>query len=114
MKRHHKSADGLYHIKGKTYKVLVGSRAQVGNETAFKTSGGLEKKDLIYINGRWKSEKKHKTAKREQRLRAHGYGAKKGKFGYVKITPKTQKNRGSSPPRVRRAHTLGGRTLKKR
>ena len=62
MKRHHKSADGLYHIKGKTYKVLVGSRAQVGNETAFKTSGGLEKKDLIYINGRWKSEKKHKNS----------------------------------------------------
>ena len=114
MKRHHKSADGKYHIQGKVYPMLVGSRAQVGNETAFKTSGGLEKKDLVYVNGRWKSALKHKTAKKEQRLRAHGYGAKKGQFGYVKITPKTQKTRSRSPPKLRRANTVGGRTLKKR
>lgn len=33
-----------YIIKGKTYKVLAGSRIQVWNETAYKTSGGLEKR----------------------------------------------------------------------
>ena len=64
MKRHHKSADGLYHIKGKTYKKLEGSRREVGYGTAYKTSGGLTLNDLVFRNGRWKSAKKHKTAKK--------------------------------------------------
>jgi hypothetical protein len=36
-------------------------------------------------HGRVVSAKKHKTAKREKRLLKHGYTAKKGKFGAVKI-----------------------------
>jgi hypothetical protein len=36
-----KSADGKYHIKGKTYEMLIGSRAQVWHGTAFKTNGNL-------------------------------------------------------------------------
>ena len=43
MKRPVRSSDGLYHIKGKTYKAVRGSRAQVWNGTAYKTEGGLLK-----------------------------------------------------------------------
>jgi hypothetical protein len=39
-------------------------------------------------NGRIVSEKKHKSAKREKRLLKHGYTARKGKFGAVKIGAK--------------------------
>ena len=41
-----KSSDGFYHIKGKKYEMLVGSRAQVWHGTAYKTDGGL-KNDLM-------------------------------------------------------------------
>ena len=46
VKRHQKKADGKYHVKGKKYSVLVGSRAQVMHGTAYKTSGGLTKSNL--------------------------------------------------------------------
>jgi len=67
------------------YNHVVGSRREVHNGTAHHTSGGLTKKDLFFNKktGRIVSMKKHKSAKKEQRLRKHGYGAKKGKFGYV-------------------------------
>jgi hypothetical protein len=84
MKRPVRSADGLYHIKGKTYKVVRGSRAQVWNGTAYKTEGGLLRSALMKSHGRIVSAKKHKTAKKELRLQKYGYFAQKGKFGYVK------------------------------
>ena len=46
VKRAHKSDDGMYHIKGKKFPILVGSRAQVMHENAYKTTGGLTKKQL--------------------------------------------------------------------
>jgi hypothetical protein len=99
MRRILKAEDGKYHVKGKTYEHLEGSRQQVGHETAYKTSGGLTKKDLTYTKrGRWVSRKKHLTAKKEKRLEKHGFFAQKGKFGYVKRdktsskTKKTRKN----------------------
>lgn len=65
----------------------IGSRAEVWHGTAIRTSGGLRKQDLIMNkNGRIVSRKKHTTAKNENRLVKYGYGAKKGKFGYVKLT----------------------------
>jgi len=77
--------DGVYNIKGKKFSKLIGSRAEVYHGTAFKTAGGLEKKDIMMNkNGRIVSVKKHKTAKKEKRLEKHGYFTKKGKFGYVK------------------------------
>ncbi len=74
-----------YTIDGKEYKELFGSREQVMNETAYKTTGNLTKDDLV-INkwGRIVSADKYKTAKKEKRLEKYGYFAKKGKFGYVK------------------------------
>jgi hypothetical protein len=45
VKRVGKSDDGMYHIKGDKFPALVGSRAQVMHKTAYKTTGGLTKKD---------------------------------------------------------------------
>ena len=87
MKRPVRDDDGTYHIKGKHYPELFGSRQQVINGTAFKTTGELTKKDLMMNKwGRIVSAKKHKTAKKEKRLEKAGYFAKKGKFGFVKKT----------------------------
>jgi hypothetical protein len=81
-----KGADGKYHIKGKTYEMLNGSRAQVWHGTAFKTNGELHKHQLMKNKSdRIVSKKKHDTAKKDNRLVKHGYGTKKGKFGFVKI-----------------------------
>ena len=85
MKRAHRAADGMYHINGKSYKELFGSREQVWNGTAYKTEGNLVRSDLT--QNKWKrivSKKKYLTAKKEKRLEKYGYFAQKGKFGYVK------------------------------
>lgn len=73
----------------------IGSRRQVFNGTAKRTSGGLTKSDLMMSHGRIVSKKKHFTAKKEMRLLKYGYGTQKGKFGYVKIGS-TKKNRSKS------------------
>jgi hypothetical protein len=89
VKRPHKASDGYYHIGSKKYKLLFGSREQVWNGTAYKTKGELKKED--FIKNKWNrivSVKKHKTAKKEKRLEKYGYFAEKGKFGYVKKSPK--------------------------
>jgi hypothetical protein len=94
MKRPERGEDGLYHIKGKTYKNLIGSRQQVFHGTVYKTSGNLTKSHLMMNkHGRIVSALKHKTAKKEKRLEKAGYFAKKGKFGYVKKDVKTRKSR---------------------
>ena len=88
----HRRADGKYEIRGKIFETLVGSRAQVWHETAYKTSGGLTRFDLVMNkHGRIVSVKKHNTAKKEKRLQKYGYTAKKGKFGAVKMS-KTRKS----------------------
>ena len=46
-KRVKKSRDGKYRVRGKAYSKLVGSRAQVWHGTAYKTSGGLNKPNLL-------------------------------------------------------------------
>jgi len=93
MKRPHRGEDGMYLVNGKKYKELFGSREQVMNGTSYKTKYGLTKEGLVMNKwGRIVSEKKHKTAKKEMRLEKNGYGAKKGKFGYVKIN-KTRKQK---------------------
>ena len=84
---HTKASDGFYHIKGGKYELLCGSRAQVLHGTAYKTTGGLTKADLIQNkNGRIVSRKKHNHEKKVKRLAKHGYTAKKGKFGAVRMS----------------------------
>jgi hypothetical protein len=94
MKRPHRSEkDGKYHIAGKSYSQLCGSRIQVMNGTAYKTEGNLTKSGLMMNKwGRIVSRKKHTTAKKEMRLKKHGYTAKKGKFGMVRMSA-TRKSR---------------------
>ena len=66
----------------------IGSRREVFNGTAKRTSDGLEKTHLLKNKyGRIVSKKKHITAKKEKRLVKFGYGAKKGKFGFVRVKP---------------------------
>jgi hypothetical protein len=94
MTRYTKNAHGHYLIHGHKFEVLEGSRAQVVHGTAYKTSGGLKKADLMQNkNGRIVSRKKHFTAKKEKRLVKAGYTAKKGKFGYVKIGKSKSKSK---------------------
>ena len=99
-----KHSDGKYHIDGKKFDELIGSRAKVYHGTAYKTSGNLKKKDLFKNkHDRIVSAKKHKTAKKERRLEKHGYFAKKGKFGAVrKDGAKTRRRRGTKKGRKSR------------
>ena len=90
----------MYHIKGKKYSMVKGSRAQVQNGTAYKTPGGLTKKNLKMNKwGRIVSAKKSATAKKENRLGKAGYKTKKGTFGAFKngkaVTKKRRKSRKS-------------------
>lgn len=96
-KKHMKGADGKYHINGKKFDLLEGSRAQVWHETAYKTPGGLTRFQLMMNkHGRVVSVKKHNTAKKEKRLEKAGYFTKKGKFGAIKEgSKKTRKARKS-------------------
>jgi hypothetical protein len=105
MKRPTRSSDGKYHIHGKSYEFLSGSRAQVWHSTAYKTSGGLKKHNLLKNkHGRIVSSLKHATAKKEKRLAKAGYTAKKGKFGAVKIgSPKSSSKKSRKGTRKRRS-----------
>jgi hypothetical protein len=108
MTRYSKSASGKYVVQGKSYEMLIGSRAQVWHGTAYKTSGGLTKNNIMQNkSGRIVSKSKHNTAKRERRLDKAGYGTKKGKFGFVRLgktgkSSKGRKSRGSRGSRSRR------------
>ena len=95
MTRYAKTSTGKYKIKGSVYPKLTGSRAQVWHGTAYKTTGDLTKHNLMKKskNGRIISSKKHKSAKRDNRLVKHGYGAKKGKFGMVRLSKRTKKGK---------------------
>jgi phage anti-repressor protein len=46
-KRRDRGDDGLFHIDGRVYKLLEGTRTDVWEGTAYKTAGGLIKKDLL-------------------------------------------------------------------
>ena len=100
----------FYHVHGEKFPKLIGSRAEVWHKTAYKTAGDLKRSDLMMNkNGRIVSKKKHATAKAEKRLEKHGYFAKKGKFGFVKKTPKRGGNGGNGGNGGK-----GGRTRKNR
>ena len=102
MTRFTKSAHGKYIVSGKSFDMLIGTRAQVWHGTAYKTSGGLTKGDILQNkNGRIVSRAKHASAKRENRLVKAGYGTQKGKFGAVKLNGKSSRRHSR---RSRRSH----------
>ena len=85
VKRHHRSSDGLYHIHGRRYKHLRGSRVQVWIQNGYETEGGLKKHQLLRNrHGRIVSRKKHRTAKREKgsRFRKAGYDLQRRGHGF--------------------------------
>lgn len=89
MKRQHRHSDGFYHINGKKYPHLFGSRKMVARfESAYKTRGNLTKKDLFYNpkTDRVVSRKKHFHALKHNNLKKYGWTAKKGKFGAVRMS----------------------------
>ena len=82
-----------------------GTRAEVMHNTALRTPGGLQKKDLKYNkNRRIVSKKQSNRAKRENRLVKAGYVTKKGVFGselVEKKSPKKKKSSKKKSPRKR-------------
>ena len=73
--------------------LTVGSRVQVWNGNAKKTSGGLTKKDLFKKKGRIRSRKASKKAKKNNNLKKAGWTFKKGEFGAIKIEDKKKKSK---------------------
>ena len=81
VKRHDKESDGKYHINGKIYPMLEGSRAQVWHGTAYKTPGSLTKGQLKMTRGRIVSVKKSNLAKSQRHLKGHLQPKGSGIFG---------------------------------
>ncbi len=97
MTKFSRTSTGKYSVSGKTFDVLIGTRAQVWHGTAYKTTGGLCKSDLMQNKaGRIVSKAKHMSAKREKRLVKAGFLTKKGQFGFVKNGKSMKKGRKGS------------------
>jgi hypothetical protein len=47
LKKIMKNSSGMYDVEGKQYELLIGTRKEVWDEKAYKTSGGLLKQELI-------------------------------------------------------------------
>jgi len=103
MTKYSRTSTGKYSVSGKTYEALIGTRAQVWHSTAYKTTGGLTKGDLMQNKaGRIVSKAKHNTAKKEKRLVKAGYLTKKGHFGFIKNGKSMRKKRGRKGSRKMR------------
>ena len=103
MTKYSRTSTGKYSVSGRTYEVLIGTRAQVWHGTAYKTTGGLTKGDLMQNKaGRIVSRAKHNTAKREKRLVKAGFLTKKGHFGFIKNGKSMRKKRGRKGSRKMR------------
>ena len=97
MTKYSRTSSGKYSVSGKTYEMLIGTRAQVRHGTAYKTTGGLCKSDLMQNKaGRIVSKAKHNTAKKEKRLVKAGFLTKKGHFGFIKNGKSMKKGRKGS------------------
>ena len=70
--------------------INTGSRRQVWNKTAKKTKGGLTRKHLFKKNGRIKSKRASRKAKKNQNLKNAGWTYKKGEFGSKRIEKKSK------------------------
>ncbi len=91
MKKHIRLNDGFYHIDGKQYKMLVGSRAAVYHGTAYKTSGGLTKEELEQNkHGRIVSKKLASLAVKQNHLGEHKQTKGSGTFGSKKNSKKSK------------------------
>ena len=105
---------------GRTYKNLVGTRAEVMHGTAFKTGYGKTKSEggtaLTRVNlmknkhGRIVSkEKAAQKNKLLKQLRDAGYTTKKGKFGAVKTAKAKKSSKGRKARKTRRCRHKSGK-----
>ena len=106
-----RTADRKYLVNGKKFDMLVGSRRQVWNGTAYKTNPGkkaLTKKHLMQKkDGKIVSRKKSQTAKRQKNLgkyidlarRNKGKKFQKMKKSMAKTMKKRKRKRGSKKKR---------------
>jgi len=61
LRKYQRHSDGLFYINGNTYEILTGTRQEVWDNIAFRTSGELTKKDLcINVDGKIVSKLKSK------------------------------------------------------
>jgi hypothetical protein len=105
VRRHTKKDDGMYHIGGHKYPMLIGSRAQVWHRTAYKTTGGLKHEDLKQNEeGRIVSKVKSRLGKSQKHLGSHLQPKGSGHYG-----PRTTKKGKQSKKRGG-----GGKTKKHR
>ena len=105
VRRHTKQDDGMYHIGGHKYPVLVGSRAQVWHRTAYKTTGGLKHDDLKQNEeGRIVSKVKSRLGKSQKHLGSHLQPKGSGHFG-----PRTAKKHS----KISKARKGGRKTMRK-
>ena len=113
-----RGSNGKYNIGGKSFHMLVGSRAQVMNGTAYKTTYGAVKpkgdaltKSHLKQNKNGRIVSKSKSSKKGKllaQLRRAGYTTQKGKFGAVKINGrKTRKKRRTVKKGKRCRHKTG-------
>ena len=91
-----RTPEGFYDIKGKIYEKLRGTRRQVYDyRTAYKTAGGLTRKDLVKNKaGRIVSKAKFDQGPTLlKNLTSRGFYTRKGKFGAKKKGGVTKKNK---------------------
>ena len=110
MTKFSRTSTGKYSVSGKTFDVLIGTRAQVWHGTAYKTTGGLTKSNIMKNKaGRIVSKSKHMSAKKDKRLVKAGFLTKKGQFGFIKNGKSMKKGRGRKGSRkMRGGMALGG------
>ena len=112
-------SDGLFHIGGKTYPNLTGSRAQVKHHKAYQTAGGLTDKDLKYNKSGKIVSRKKSEANPIVRLLRKGYHTMKGRFGHVKrevkaVLTRRRKKRHSTRKRHKRRRKSRRRRSRRR
>jgi hypothetical protein len=75
VKKYNKQKDGYYHIDEKRYEKLNGSRNEVWQNIAYRTTGGLIKEDLLENrNGKIISKNKHIDSIANNHLAAYNAG----------------------------------------
>ena len=87
VKEARRGSDGKYHIQGKKYDMLVGSRAQVMHGTAYKTGygkKGLKKSQLKMHRGRVVSIKASNRAKSKKNPLAKVFSSFQFSFWFFK------------------------------
>ena len=92
----------------------TGSRRQVWNRTAKKTSGGLRRDNLFQDKyGNIKSRRASQKAKKNGNLKRAGWTFKKGQFGAVKIDDvHKKKGKKKSKGRGRRTNLIRRKSVK--